>query len=143
MRANKILYGFLILALLLQTAYFQVALPNIVLCFGDDDHIAFEWRDSQGICEHSSLVNNRVLSATTSGHSETHNMECTDLSLHFHPAYASEVTKKQVQKVHNLSYIRLYNAIQMANTKQFFESHITKSFSQSSHRLLQSTIILI
>lgn len=75
--------------LLLQTAFFQVDLPEIVLCFGNDGHIAIEKTDAD-ICglESDYCSNINAVETIKSVHGD-----CTDLILDWHFSNADNVKK--------------------------------------------------
>ncbi|HES59123.1 MAG: hypothetical protein JW956_03615 [Calditrichaceae bacterium] len=94
------------LSLLLQTMVFQVSLPNLVLCFGEDGHIAFEWQDNTNHCAHNSSFSYNFLFETKSEITAKVGAGCTDINLHFLPSYADSI-KKQNQTLTSAAFMAL------------------------------------
>jgi len=94
MSRNKIINITLSFVLLLQAAFFQVALPNLVLCFGSDGHISFEWQFEKRLCSQENLVDSIIFSNSENKYAGTPEADCTDVYLHFHPSFAYKNHKK-------------------------------------------------
>lgn len=94
MSRNKIFNITLSFILILQAAFFQIALPNLILCFGSDGHITFEWQSEEKLCDHENLVDSAMFSNSEKEFTGTPEADCTDIDLHFHPSFANKTQKK-------------------------------------------------
>ncbi len=142
MKDKKILPVVLTLAVFLQVSLSQVALPNLVLCFGENGHFAFEFQEKQEACEHSSLVNLPLLGMDTV-HKRTHDMECSDINLHIHPSYAYNAFVKKTERVFDsgsVTAINLNGPVNGAEIKIPFYRNNPLSFTP---QFQQNTILLI
>jgi len=92
--SNKILHLIFSLTILLQAALFQVATPNLVLCIGDDGHIAFEWPNDKEHCSHDIELDRLIFSNSENKFAGINETGCTDIDLHFHPSSANKAQKK-------------------------------------------------
>ncbi|MGD9489507.1 MAG: hypothetical protein AB7W47_15925 [Calditrichaceae bacterium] len=75
---KKILQTWLSVLILIQTSLLQIALPELVICFGEDGHVAIE-RDDRPDCGHPLNATEEV--ALTGKYDDQHHFGCTDLSL--------------------------------------------------------------
>ncbi len=108
MQKRKILHLFLGFSIMLQAAFFQVAMPNLVLCIGEDGHVAFEWH-SQNTSDHhkdSALPNLFIHSKTADSASDKAN--CKDINLHFHPSQAEKTQNKNIVKISAKLFFAFY-----------------------------------
>ncbi|KAA3657000.1 MAG: hypothetical protein DWQ10_14235 [Calditrichaeota bacterium] len=96
MKKNKLLNILLSFTIMIQAAFFQVAIPNLVLCFSGNDHIAFEWQDKDGLCAQENPVNQTVFNTLKYQVAETPETNCTDIDLHFHPSFAHTAKKSKL-----------------------------------------------
>ena len=94
MTMNKSLNIIISFSMLVQAAVFQVALPNLVLCFGDDGHVAFELQNGSSQCDHNISVSNIFSFHPENELTEIAGMDCTDIDLHFHLSYTDKIQKK-------------------------------------------------
>ncbi|MGD9900429.1 MAG: hypothetical protein AB7T22_14990, partial [Calditrichaceae bacterium] len=78
---KMILQIWLGLLILVQTSLFQIALPELVICFGEDGHVAIERDDCQD-CVHPQ--NDEEDAAITRPDNHLNEFGCTDLSLDLH-----------------------------------------------------------
>ncbi len=143
MRDKKILHIFIGLALLLQALFFQVALPNLVLCFGEDGHLAFEFQVAQESCLHTSVLKNRLFSNAENGHVKNKDAQCTDLYLHFHTSFAHRDFNKQTHQSLNLFFVKPFVSSLLSSGNRMFNARSMIIFPGSFQRLLQTTILLI
>lgn len=91
---RKTLNIILSLSLTLQALVFHIALPNLVLCFGDDGHIAFELKGEMNQCAHDNTVSNIIPFLSENEIAKTPGVDCTDIDLHSHPSFADKIPKK-------------------------------------------------
>lgn len=127
MNQSKHLNITLIFALFMQTLFFQVALPSLVLCFGEDGHIAFEWNDTSTQCKFDAPVQQSNFNVEIKDYLEKPETDCTDINLHFHNSLA--------EKSKNQKYPTNIN-------KSFLPDYISdlKKFNKYTYPKLQSTI---
>ncbi len=91
---KKLLNIILSFSLLLQALVFQVALPNLVLCFGDDGHIAFELLGESSQCDHNDSAHNIIPFQSENEITGILVADCIDIDLHFFPSFAEHTQKK-------------------------------------------------
>jgi len=94
MKIGKLLNIGLSFLLILQAMVFQVALPNLVLCFGKDGRIAFELQNEDDHCIRANSVSNIVFGQAGMLNHGVHDNGCTDVDLHFHPASANKTHRE-------------------------------------------------
>jgi hypothetical protein len=116
---QKLLPVILGFSVLLQAAFFQVALPNMVLCIGDNGHVAFEWRPLSGHGQHNDAPLPGLFSLIPKEHSVFSEFNCTDINLHFHPSHAERVQKTTKDAFKIFSTIEVRNQKIMANMFSF------------------------
>lgn len=140
---RKILNFGLSFFLTLQAMVFQVALPDVVLCFGDDGHIAFELQGKTNQCDHDDVVSNFIPYLSDEETNEIAGIDCTDIKLHFHTSFANKISKKNFTIFTNITYERL--DIWKVNENPTDPSLITpESFPHHPIKeILQSTILII
>lgn len=133
----------LIFVLFLQTIFFQVAIPNLILCFGKDGHIAFEWLPEDDDCTPGNPINHILFSGHEQEYREIPEVDCTDINLHWHPASAE---KRQNQR-HLLTQVKTYVSIKVLTREN--KSHLIsytlqhKSPSDPIIETVQGTVLLI
>ena len=142
MRDKKTLHIILGLAVFLHALFFQMALPNLVLCFGEDGHLALEWHGGQEVCEHNAFVSTQIFNFDNF-HVKTHDVECSDLNLHFHPAYAFKTLKKKSGAVSDISLTTVYRSSMLKTTDKEAVDHLRKYFLQPPQHSKQNTILII
>lgn len=108
MSRSKISSIILSFILLLQAAFFQIALPNLVLCFGEDGHISFEWQTDKVECSNENLINKYLFNNIEDEYERTCEEKCTDIDLHFHLSIA-EKTQKKYHSLFSVKYFEQYN----------------------------------
>ena len=67
-------------------------MPNLVLCLGEDGHIAFEWQHERQ-CDHDNVQETILFGNLEEENSEAGEINCTDIDLHFHPSSANITAK--------------------------------------------------
>ena len=142
MRDWKIPHIVLSLAVVLQVSLSQVALPNLVLCFGENGHFAFEFREGQEACEHNSLVNLPLLGMNTI-HKRTHDMGCYDINLHIHPSYAHNVVMKKNAMTPDTGFVMVFSTNMAEYSGKVRGTYLKKNPQQYPQMLLQNTILII
>ncbi len=94
MQTKKLLHLIFGFTILLQAAFFQIAMPNLVLCIGEDGHVAFEWRLQDSSSHHKDNVLPDLFTHSKKAGSAAANTNCSDINLHLHPSHAEHVQKK-------------------------------------------------
>lgn len=140
---NKIMNVILSLTLIIQAAVFQVALPNLILCIGDDGHIALEWQEEQEHCRHNNLVNKTVFNDTENIHSGSQEVDCTDIGLHFHSSYAYKTQKGNK----SINIAKIYGQQQLLVVNKFNKSRFTfitpTNLCNPTIELVKTTVLTI
>lgn len=123
-----------------QTLLFQVDLPELVLCFGEDGHVAIE-KASDNACEHdgdTALQNIVKIKTIKPLHDD-----CTDITLDWHFSNA-DIVKKTNNNIKNISSGFLSQALQ--HTSEYpVKNTSQQSANTNKHTItaLQSTVLLI
>ena len=136
---NKKFTKILVHLLFLQTLFFQVDLPELVLCFGEDGHVAIE-KAIDNACEHdgdTALQNIVKIKTIKPLHDD-----CTDIKLDWHFANADIVKKTtKLLKNHSPGFVTVFFSQSLQHTNQS-SYHISKT---SKHTLsaIQTTVLLI
>ncbi len=99
MQNKKLLHIVLGFTILLQAAFFQIAMPNLVLCIGEDGHIAFEWHSQKGADHHKNRALPNLFAHSEKLKASTNSVNCTDINLHFHPSRAEKTQKQNISKM--------------------------------------------
>ncbi len=115
---KKILHSLLGFTILLQAAFFQVAMPNLVLCIGDDGHVAFEWRSQNTSGRHKDSVIPNLFSHGKIAQPVAGKIDCTDINLHFHPSQAEKTHNKNVTK----TILNVFYALEARNQEKINSS---------------------
>lgn len=130
-------------AVLLQAALFQVALPNLVLCIGENGHLAFEWQSKDSQCVADDLLNYSIFYDSGEDIYNSEEINCTDINLHFHPSFAGKTKIINYSKfTENKS---IFYKIDITESTKYFSflntNHIT--YLNSVLESLQNTILII
>jgi hypothetical protein len=135
---------FLSFSLLLQAMVFPIALPNLVLCFGGDGHIAFEVQDETNHCAHNDSDNSNILLRTEYEITGLASTDCTDINLHFYHFHADIVTKHN-PILSNTSVIIPYDVYYPKDVLSVNNAAIYKNMPQFNSTLdaVKKTILLI
>jgi hypothetical protein len=144
MRKNKIAYKIIIsllsLLLLVYSTVLQFSLPAVVLCFGDDGHIAFEQSELENPCvdttEHGDYL---IGSHENLSHQDE---DCNDIPL-INLYSIPFIEKESKSKTLKLSIVENYS--KFTNTSFISQFNIVQK-STTNHPILeclQSTILLI
>lgn len=143
MRRKKFQIITLSFVLLLQAIFFQIAMPNLILCFGDDGHIAFEWQTDDDDCTPGNPVIRMMFSKSGQEYRETPELDCTDINLHFHLSSA----EKNQSKKHSLTQAKTYVSpkvwISQHHNPFISNKHQYQSSSDQIMEIVQSTVLLI
>ena len=143
MLKRKLLPVLLGFSILLQAAFFQVAIPNLILCIGDNGHIAFEWRSLSAYGQHDDAPLPALFLLTEKKDSSSSELNCTDINLHFHPSRAEKTQKKSITKFSS----KVINTFNLWNPDVTELTVSIKSFKLPLPRLNigteQSTVLII
>jgi len=96
---RKLIHTLLGFSILLQAAFFQIAMPNLVLCIAGDGHVAIEWRAQSESCQHKDRTVPDIFVHNEKEHSTASGVECTDISLHFHPSHAEMIQNNNITQL--------------------------------------------
>lgn len=103
---NKKKSATFVLLLFFQSLVFQIDIPHVILCFGDDGHISLE-KSNNIICEHNSnpdlsriIYENKIKA--------THG-DCTDINLDLHFSYPNiQKNKSSIITAQLISYLPFF-----------------------------------
>jgi hypothetical protein len=140
MNQSKHLNIVIIFALLMQILFFQVAIPSLVLCFGEDGHIAFEWKNDTGQYKLEEPIQLTDFNKDVIEKPET---ECTDINLYFYVSFAKKSKNKNYSTIITERLIQNYNSVSESTNKySFIKLHHT---TEKNHNLdtIQNTVLII
>lgn len=130
----------LIKLLFAQALLFQVDLPQLVLCFGDDGHIAIE-KTNGSMSEHEGLHFTKA-AAVLQTINEAH-ADCTDIKLDWHFSNAKIVKLKNKTFRDNTSLYVPFSPLQHANLFLTRAYTIRPNLNVQTAQVIHTTILLI
>jgi hypothetical protein len=137
---NKITLPLLSLLILTYSTVLQFSIPSIVLCFGDDGHIAFEQSEEDFPCTDLGDHNNhRADNHTDLAHQDD---DCEDIPL-INLFSTPFLEKNGKSKDIKATTIEIYSKSINAHTVSNLELNKDSTIIHSSLKSLQSTILLI
>ena len=136
----NILIGY---SILLQAALFQVALPNLVLCFGEDGHIEFEWQSEDSQCAADDLLDSTIFSDSNKDIYKSNEDNCTDINLHFHHSIADK-TKIKYYSDYSVNKTVFYNSDFIEDSKSFsLNNNKNASIINPTIGVIKNTVLII
>lgn len=143
MNQNRYLNILIIFSLFMQTLFFQVALPSLVLCFGEDGHIGFEWNDTSTKCEFDAPVQQSNFNIEIKDYLEKPETDCTDINLHFHVSFAEKSNNQKHPTITTKSFLPDYNSDLKKLNKYTYPKF--QNTIETNHILdnIQSTVLII
>ncbi|KAA3616767.1 MAG: hypothetical protein D8M58_17320 [Calditrichaeota bacterium] len=132
----KVVLAFFVL---IQSLLFQVSLPELVLCFGDDGHIALESSERDADHKHDKNHFSDLVKLFNQNDSD----DCTDINLDWHFSNA-DVIKKSNKNLNHNSFVFVPNAL-LHTSKPSIKSNINIISNTNKHTItsIQTTILLI
>jgi hypothetical protein len=125
--------------LFLQSLFFQVDLPELVLCFGDDGHVAIEVT-SEADCVYDNDTPNTKASAFQVLN-EKHD-DCNDLKLDLHFSNA-DVNKNKTNLLKHIAYLHLPSFFSQNKQSQNANQKIQTTTNKQTINTIHNTILLI
>lgn len=122
-----------------QTLLFQVDLPELVLCFGDDGHVAIE-QASDSAHEHNEIQDISymdVFQAFNSRHDD-----CTDIELDWHFSNADVTKVKNKIPLYNSTFLQ-FPFLQISENSFLNNNLVHTNYSKSTINSIRTTILLI
>ena len=139
-RISRITRLLLSIAVLAYSSLLQFSLPSIVLCFGDDGHIAFEQSGDNFKCDETEDSGDHPIHKHKNlSHQEE---DCQDISL------MTVLSNLYLEKDGKIKTVKVSTVLARINTKctdldSHLNSHQKDSILYSSMKSLHTTILLI
>jgi hypothetical protein len=124
--------------LFLQTLLFQVDLPDLVLCFGDDGHIAIEKSKKTDCVREDGTYNlaNNIYRAYDQNHSD-----CNDVTLDLH---FSDADIQKTRSSHFLTHMQQPTPLLLDQKSTTYTINLSqKSFQKQTQNIISNTILII
>ncbi len=138
--ADKIYVLLLSLLILVYSSVLQFSMPSVVLCFGDDGHIAFEQSEYEYLCMDSNEHSDHL--ASSHEHFSHQDEGCKDIPL---INLCSPPFVEKESKLKNFKLTKFDNHINTIYTNSFphFNILIDSAANHTALEGLQTTILLI